>query len=51
MIREKGPQLWFWEEVRAMSMMHFRFRDELYPIDLVTKLATNMIVSTVPKFP
>lgn len=49
-MRESGPQSWFWEELRDLNLLHFRFRDEAYPMDLVQRLSVSAMVSESTKF-
>eukprot|EP01016_Furgasonia_blochmanni_P029771 TRINITY_DN31188_c0_g1_i2.p1 TRINITY_DN31188_c0_g1~~TRINITY_DN31188_c0_g1_i2.p1 ORF type:complete len:255 (+),score=21.14 TRINITY_DN31188_c0_g1_i2:64-828(+) len=42
MIRERGPQEWFFQEVKTIVELQFRFQDKEEPIEHVSDLAENM---------
>jgi len=42
LLRTTGPQEWVWKESKALSEMHFRFKEKSDPVGYAVDLASNM---------
>jgi len=44
MLQEKGPQEWYWNEIKDIVAIGYRFREKSYATNLVTDLTSRMQV-------
>jgi secreted Zn-dependent insulinase-like peptidase len=46
MLREMGPKKWYWEEMRDIHAISYRFKENTEAASLLPEYSSKMLVST-----